>query len=123
MEIKIKINELDSENIRCIMSDFFFMLGCEYSDIDDFRYDELDATLDIAEFVNNCPQDMAERCIDFIDKNLDYCIAKAVWQKILDKLEGCSEFDYNDVDLILSMLDKEDLEKTKELITKNIKNK
>ena len=121
MENKIKINKLDSDDISRIIDNFFFTLAGEHPDIDKFKYDELDNPDDIVELVNTCSIDMVERFTKCLNEVLDYCIAREVWEKIRVKLDGCPEFKCNDVYLILSMIDKDDLEKTKELIKKHIK--
>ena len=43
MEIKIKINELNDEDIRCITEDILFTI--DDGEITDFRYDDLDDRL------------------------------------------------------------------------------
>lgn len=122
MEIKIKINELNDEDIRCITDDILFTLGD--GEIDDFRYDELDDSGDISELLKKCTSSMKETILSHINENLDRMIAKHVCDNMIQKLHGKELLDYRNIDVVLSMLDKEELEKTKELYLKqtNINN-
>ena len=122
MEIKIKINELNVEDIRCITDTILFRLGD--GEIDDFRYDELDDSDDIGELLKKCTSSMKETILSHLNENLDRIIAEHVWDYMKEKLHGKELLDYSNIDVVLSMLDKEDLEKTKELYLKqtNINN-
>ena len=122
MEIKITINELNEEDIRCITEEIFFTL--DDGEIMDFRYDDLDDSDDISELLKKCTSSMKETMLSHLNENLDRIIAKHVCDNIILKLHGKELLDYRNIDVVLSMLDKEDLEKTKELYLKqtNINN-
>ena len=122
MEIKIKINELNDEDIICITEDILFTI--DDGEISDFRYDELDDPNDISELLKKCTSSMKETILSHLNESLDIRIADRVWDYMKDKIHGKELLDYRNIDVVLSMLDKEDLEKMKELYLKqtNINN-
>ena len=122
MEVKIRIDELNDEDIRCITEDILFTI--DDGEITDFRYDDLDDPNDISELLKKCTSSMKETILSHLNENLDRTIAERVWDNMRQKLHGKELLDYRNIDIVLSMLDKEDLEKTKELYLKqtNINN-
>lgn len=122
MEVKIRINELNDEDVRCITEEILFTLND--GEITDFRYDELDDSDNISELLKQCTSSMKETILLHLNENLDRIIAQHVWDDMKQKLHGKELLDYRNIDVILSMLDKEDLEKMKELYLKqtNINN-
>ena len=79
---------------------------------------------DISELLKKCTSSMKETILSHLNENLDRIIAGHVWYNMIQKLHGEELLDYRNHDVVLSMLDKEDLEKTKELYLKqtNINN-
>lgn len=122
MEVKIRIDELNDEDIICITEDILFTI--DDGEIIDFRYDDLDDPNDISELLKKCTSSMKETILSHLNENLDIIIAVHVWYNMRQKLHGKELLDNRNNDVVLSMLDKEDLEKTKELYLKqtNINN-